>query len=773
MVLGVGIAASAVSFSVIYGLAFRPLPLPDSRALFGLAPSSPEAGLAGLSIAEARQITESLGALGIPVATYYRRGATLRQESHTDRIVMAPVSADFFRVLGSPPQVGRTILSDDDYVGSERVVVISDSLWRVAYGGDPNIVGGNIELDNERYQVVGVMPPSFTVPDNQVSVWSAIEPTFGTVLRSSNLPILRLVGRLPEGATLQQVRAVATTVVADPAGRDEDRRSALTVLPLSQFASIHLRTGLLILALASAALLGVACLAALTLQLSEFKERQREVALRAALGAPAKRLILQQLLESGRIAVAAGVIGLLLASWTLSAVRTIGVAAIPELSHAELDWRVLLFAGHLVLIAVIIVSLAPIAAVRLIEPAAALKEGAPTMSHTRGGSTLRDFLLAASVAMSLALVVGSVALASSLAGLLRTDLGYQPDRVVRALVRLPYQVVGPEERNQIALLADQLLESARRLPGIGEVAMAAVSPGQWYLVTTRVSAADAEPGPGTEIGLVQVSPNYFRTLAVPILRGREFEVDDRRDKPEVVVLDVRAAIALFGHEAPVGERLRFEQWGSEAEVVGIVQTARLGGRGTPHLPQVFVPFAQHALPHIAIIARMEGPAIDVQTTMRTVVGTIDPTLPVTDVRYLTDVVDDERQRPLFYAVTISALGGLAAVLACVGLYATIAALVASRRRELAVMLALGARPSWVARRVIRRTVTVSTIGVIAGWPLAALTIGLLRSQVYGVTGASPMMYLQGSAVIWLTALVAAYLPAHHAASASPAEALRT
>lgn len=770
LVLGLGVATSVVSFAVVYSLAFRGPSLPAAEEVFVVAPSTSGSSV-GFSLAEVESIEAGLNAMGIASAYYYKRGVNLQGDGYASRLVSAPVSGDFFRVLGVAPQHGRVIGPDDDRHGAARIVVISDSLWRSEFAADRAIIGRFIDLDGEAHEVVGVLPRTFAVPDDEVGAWTAIEPTFGPVLRAAELRVVRLIGRLGPGTAMSEVRAAVTVLLTNHRSPAEPSAREINVVPLARWGSMHIWAGLTVLMLCSAALLGIACLSAFSLQLSGFHEQRRGMVIRSVVGARTIDLLLRQARSGAGIALAAGVLGGVLALWALAAVRALGAAAVPELANVVVDRYVVLFAMALVVGSLGIVHVVPGIGLSRVEPSTILREGAQTITGGRAGWRFAGVLLGASVAVAVTFLVGAIGLGASLAALLRTDVGYDPAGVYRASIRLPYQVATPNDRDRIAVLADEIREAAAQTPEFEDVSIAAVGPGQWYLVTTDISVPDRSALPITA-GMVQVSPNYFRTLGIDVQRGRDFTQFDRRGSPLVVVVDTRTARGLFGDQDPVGQRIRFDAWNDEAEVVGVVSNARVAGRSGPAQPQVYVPFAQHALPHIVLIARSRSAAGDGEEIIRGLMAGVDPSLPVADVRHLDEVVHEEVRRPRFYAILIGLFAGLAGTLTCIGLCAIVDAVVVGRRRDVAIMLALGATPFVVVRRLIRYVVVACTVGVAVGWPLSGIVMALLRSQFHGIGPVGSATYLQAAMIVWSAMWVAAFIPAYRAVSMTPAESLR-
>ncbi|HVT19101.1 MAG TPA: ABC transporter permease [Thermoanaerobaculia bacterium] len=790
LTLALAIGANTAIFSVIDGVLLKPLPLAHPQRLMEVMRAFPD------------QVAD---AVSVPKFVYWRdhnrvfsrlalyddlgSGFNLASGGPPERIVGARVSRDFFAVLGVRPRLGRDFLPEEDRPGARRVVVLSHGLWSRRYGADPGVVGRQTLLNGDSYTVVGVMPPGFRFP-RKAQLWTpcGLDPA-----SQDKANIMQVVGLLAPGIDRAAAKAGMDVIgrqflASHPEYKYVDQET-VAVTALQEYLYGGLRTPLLVLAAAVGCVLLIACANIANLQLARAAGRQREIAIRAALGAGSLRIARQLLVESLLLGLAGGAAGLLLGAWSLGPLLAASPVDADTLAPIGVDGRVLAFTLALSLLSVLLFGLVPaLQAMRgnLHEP---LKEGSTRSTGGARGQRTRRALVAAEVAIALVLITGAALLARSFVGLTRTDLGFAGDHVLTVKLSLPESRYGSGAA--LARFADRMVERVASLPGVERAALATSLPLEGgpdlpFTIEGRYRGGGSMEGVG-EAQYRAVTPEFFRLLRIPRLRGRAFAAMDGRGAQLVAVVNQTAARRYWPKEDPIGRRITLGQPAvpeladpSPRTIVGVVGDVREQGVAKPPPPIVYVPLAQMADPMATLFARLvplnlavrtaiPSPGLAAQIERR--VWAVDPQQPVTNVATLDEVVARSLGSRRFTTALLGLLAALALLLAGIGIYGVLSHTVHQRTREIGVRMALGADAGDVLRMVIRQGLTAVLIGVALGVAGALGLTRLLGSLLYGVGARDLATFALTPLLLTLVALLAAWLPARRASRLDPVVAL--
>ncbi|HET7565036.1 MAG TPA: ABC transporter permease, partial [Gemmatimonadaceae bacterium] len=670
---------------------------------------------------------------------------------------------------------------DETEPGHAPVVVLSEALWRSRFGGDPAIVGQQLDLDGTSRTVVGVMPSSVRYPNATVRLWVplALDPANRVAIWSTGA---FMIARLHPGVTLAQARAEVTTLAPQmlplfPWSMPATYGRKATVVPLQADIVGSVRPMLLILLGAVGLVLLIACVNVANLMLVRTAARRRELAIRTALGAGARRLVRQLLTESVLLASLGGTVGLGLAFAGVRTLTALLPADTPRVAEIGIDGKVLGVTLVIALATGLAFGLVPALRAGRSDAHDALKEGGRGSSAGASRRRLNSLLVATEVALAVVLVTGAGLLMRSFWRLLQVDPGFRSEHVISATVAPPtFRYRTDVERR---LFYAQLLQRVGELPGVSTAAVTTNLPfgGRNY---SSVFMIDGQPNPAktgnwplADAGAT-VSPDYLRTLGIHLVRGRGFTPADRVGVPLVVLISESLAKTYWPNEDPIGTRIAGPSGTDWATIVGIVADVKHDQLSETHTSAFYRPLLQ---------AQIDGPmSLVVRTTtdprafaasLRRVVASVDADTPVSDIRMMTDLISTSLARPRFAMALLAAFGALALVLGAVGIYGVLASVVGERAHEIGVRMALGAKPADVLRMVIRQGVTLTLVGIIVGILGSVAITRLLASLLYGVSAIDPVTFVGVPIVLIGVAVAASYLPARRAARVDPIVALRS
>ncbi len=771
--LAIGIGANTTMFSVVNGVLLQPLPYPGADRLvmiwghhrvIGRETASPPDFLDWRKEARSFQ----------GMAAWANAGWNLTGEGEPAVVRGAMVTADFFRVVGAPLALGRAFEAGEEQRSAPRVTVLGHDFWKRQYLGRPDVIGRTIRLSGVPHTIVGVAGASLGLPDDR----DLLVPLITDSAAGRRNDFLHVIGRLRTGIGLDQAQQEMSTIARrlEAAYPETNRGWGTEIVGLQDQIVGPIRPALSLFMGAVALVLLIACANVANLMLARVASRERELTIRAALGASRRRLVRALLTETGVIAVAGGGLGVVLAAWGVATIRVLESTAIPRLDETRLDLVALVFALGVSLMSGLLLGLVPAVRVLARDRRGVLREGARGDATGRGGRT-RGALVLGEVSMAFVLLIGAALLLRSFDRLQRVDPGFHGQGVITARVtlpRLPY-----EESGRQAEFASRLISETGALPGVRSVAVANDAPMTDHLSYWGFDIAGAEPPPGDEVqdaAVFRVSPDYFRTLGIPLVQGRTFDANDREGSSPVVLLSRTMAEKFWPGRDPIGARITFDGSSDSAAVwrtvVGVVGDVHEESPGRRPYPQVYLPFDQATSRSVMIAVRTSGDPRGLLPALRRVVHRIDPGLPLSQVSTMEDRVATVLARPRINAVLLGGFACTALLLAVVGIYGVIAYGVVQRTRELGIRMALGARGADVSRLVVRQGMVPVLAGIGMGLVGALAGGRLLRSLLFGVGPTDPIAFGAVTIVLLGVGLAATWVPARRATRADPLMALR-
>jgi len=779
LTLALGIGMNTAIFSVVHALLLDPFPYRDHARLVQLRQQKPtDSGVqtqhTGREFGSYQEQARSFEALA--AIENVSRNLTVGNQQ-PERAAGAKVTADFFTLLGVPPRLGRTLLATDQGEGAARVVVLGYDIWQSRFGGDPQVVGRTVELDAEPYTVVGVMPMRFR--HGGASFWFP----FPFEMRQATQRWYPVIGRLAPGVSLASANAELATIAArfaqsQPATADYANWT-VSGLPLRDALLGHVRTAVFVLVGAVAIVLLIACANVAGLLLVRASSRQREIAIRAAIGATRRQLLRQFFVESALLAALGGGLGMLITAWGIDALVKLlpeaGVldGGIPAETSIHISAPVLLFAVGVTFASTFLFGLWPAWQASRTDAALAMRLG--DRSGGGGRQPLRAVLIVAEVALAVVLLAGAGLLLRSFSQLVRTDPGFRTERVLSARLNLPparYDKPGATVR-----FAEQLLASVRELPGVQSVAAVSHPPfsylDRWPFALEGLTAPEQRMSAANRV----VSPNYYEVMGIPLRRGRVFTEQDVAGQPGVIIINETMARRTWGAEDALGKRIVVYVAGREfpVTVVGVVADSRQMSLEEAIVPEMNFPVAQVAnfLRRFNLLVRTQTEPASLLPALRGAVAKFDPQLPLYNVTTIQGALNDSLSVRRFAVSVLGLFAAVALLLAVSGIYGVISHAVTQRTREIGIRMALGAARRDVFRLILgeggKLAVTGVALGIIASYVLTQF----LRTLLYGITPTDPLTFAAVAFLLLLTALLGCYFPARRASRVDPVIALRS
>ena len=782
--LALGVGATTAIFSVVNAVVLRPLPYREPERLMWVYRVQPPVYRSPISAPAFRDFVAQQQVFE-PFVAHYAETMILTETDPAERLVGRHVTANFFEFFGVEPERGRFFLPADDAAGASRVAVISHDLWRRRFGGEESVVGKTVKLNGEAHTIVGVAPPQFQFPPGD-EVWTPARLAENQRARRSNF--LMMMGRLKDGVSIEQAQAQFNQIAA-ALGRQypvEHDKMTIFVAPLLDEMVRNVRASLWLLLGAVGFVLLIACANVANLSLARGEARRQEFAVRAALGAGRFRLARQLLTESFLLALFGGALGVLLAAWGVEALVKFAPANLPRAEHVSVDRWVLGFTSLVSLLTGLIFGLAPawqhskMAKAHLSQ---ALKEGARGAGGQAARSWLRRGLVVTEIALSFVLLAGACLFISSARRLAAVHPGFDTDNVLTAVVYYPQK---PEsaypagEAGNRAVIAErvaflrELQSRVAALPGslgCGGVSDLPLSGdggrSSTYRLPGRQERAD---DPNAEIRFA--APGYFSALGAPLLRGRDFDWNDRPQTPLKIIINETLAQRAFPNENPIGKQL-VVLYGQPHEIVGIAAAVRHYELALPPEPEIY--FSDTQLPGgegLSLTVKTSTDPASLGPALRQAVQSVNRDAAVFRVKTMESVVAASMARGRFYTGLMTCFGVTALLLAAVGLYGVIAYAVAQRTREFGLRIALGAQSGHIARMVLRQGARLTLSGVASGAVAALGLSGLIKNMLFGVSPIAPWLY--GGVALSLTgvAMLACWIPARRATRVDPMVALR-
>jgi putative ABC transport system permease protein len=682
------------------------------------------------------------------------------------------VSAGLFPLLGVQPLVGRGFSPEEDQPGRATFAVLSYSLWQRRFAGNRSIAGQTIRLRDQSYTVVGVLPPGVQILDRAADVWIplGLDASDPRTLRGR---FLTVIGRLRPGATLRQAQAELDTVggrleLADPV---LNRGWRPNLLPMREELTGSVRQPLLILMGVVGFLLLIACVNVANLLLARGAARSKEFAVRAALGAGRGRIVFQLLAESLALAAAGGILGLALAWGGIGLLARLGSATIPRIAGARLDWRVFLFALAVSALTGVLFGLVPALRLSAANPQAALIEGGRGSTAACSSRLLRNGLVVSEIALALLVLIGAGLLMRSFVRLRAVDPGFQPANLLT--LRLPLSPNVSIDR-RVAFL-NRLSGRLAALPGVRSVGAVNNLP-LTGLGVGATFAVDGRPTPPPEqrpIGLVRgVTPDYFRTMAIPLVSGRFFAESDTAQAPSRIIVNQVLARRFWPRANPIGGRLVLDPEGRIAEIVGVVGDVKPEGLDGDDWPTIYSPYPQTNFNIMVMVVRTAVPFEALASSVERAVHQSDPGQPVAGMRPMDAVIDRAVSTARFHTLVLAVFAQIAFLLAATGIYGVVAYDVSRRTSEIGIRISLGARPRDVLRLILGQCARLALLGISLGLAAAFALTRLMESMLFGVKPTDPYTFAVVSLLLGAVALMAGYLPSRRAMALQPAAALR-
>jgi putative ABC transport system permease protein len=779
LTLALGIGANTAIFSIVNAVLLRPLPYDDAeqlaqfKAIEGDKESTP---FSFPDITDLRAQQQSFAAL----AAIRSGGWTITEAGDAERLPGARVSAEFFPMLGVKPIVGRVFLPEEDRPGAPRVVMLHYNLWQRRFGGDPKIVGQQLMLNGYSHTVIGVLPPEFHFFPVEIT----IAEMYGTLayegdrLRRREARFLSIIGKRKSGVSLQQAQSEVSAIFARLAAQfpNVNTKRGARLLDLHEEVIGNVRLALWVLLGSVLCVLLIACANAANLLLTAAAARQKEIAVRAALGASQWRIVRLLLTESFWLALGGGLGGVLLAHWTIKLLPLLNPRGLPrltEITSIGLDARVLLFTGAVVLLTNLVFGLAPAWQATKFNLSATLKEGGRSGAGT-GSARLRRGLVVAEVALAFVLLVGAGLLLHSFARLMRVDLGFNPNHVLKLTVALP-PTQYTDDAQRIAFM-ERALERLKALPGVEAVAAANVTPLTGYAANTAFEIENrppAQPGEQPNAEYRTISADYFRALGMRLRRGRLFTEQDVK-QTRAVIINEALARRYWPNEDPLGKRLLIAKSAGEwREIAGIVGDSKHTAVEAAPQPELYEPTLRNGAGFYDIVMRSAVAPESLTQTARAAFRELDPNLPLFTIRTLNETVQMNLARQRFAMQLLGAFAVLALALAAIGLYGVLSYSVSQRTREIGLRMALGATVGEVLKLVVAQGMRLVGAGVAIGLLTALALTRLMTNLLFGVTATDPLTFAGVALLLALVALVACFIPARRAAKTDPMIALRT
>jgi putative ABC transport system permease protein len=769
LALALGIGANTAVFSVVYAILLKPMPFPEPQQLIYAHDTFPAVPFAAVSwpkyvaLRDGARTLTALGALAPGTVTITGRG-------EPQQAIAMRVSGDLFKVFEVSPAYGRWLNRDDDVPNGGKAIMLSWGLWQRRFGGDPRIVGQAMTVNGEAYTVAGIMPQSFNYPAG-TEVWVPLAVPADTTSLGN---FLKLVGRMKPGVTVEQarddLRALSAAYNA-PLKLQRDEK----VIGLHEFLTQFNRPMLLLMQGAVAFVLLVACANVANLLLARSVGRQRELSIRAAIGAGRMRLVRQLLTESVLLACSGGIVGVLIASWLLRMILSFAPSNFSSVQTIRIDTQVLVFTLAAAVLTGLVFGVAPARRGFQTDPNDGLRDTGARGATSGASKGASRALVVAEIAIAMVLVVGAGLMVKSLLRLQAQYGGFRPDGVLTFSLSLPASRY-PAERQSDTY--DRVIEQVRSVPGVQSAGAINMLPLVNFGYNTSFNIVGRPPFPQQDrapiVEVRAVTSDYFEAMGVPLLKGRKFSGADTAKSAQVMIINHTMAETFWPNANPIGQRISFGPGAAnENEIVGVVGDTRSLSLASAPVAESFFPLAQFPQSGMAIVVHteMSDPA-SLLPTIRQRVAAIDPDLPLVRPRTMEAVIASSAGTARLTSVLTSVFGMLAALLATVGIYSLIAYSVAQRTRELGIRVALGADRGTVLRLIVGEGLLLAAIGIAIGLAGAAMLTSTLRTMLFDVSPLDPIVIGLTCVGIAIITVLASYVPARRAIRVDPMHALR-
>ncbi len=774
LTLGLGMGASTAIFSVVNAVLLRPLPYPNHDRLVRVEERHPGSSAANFTYASFLDLRREAKTIE-NTAAFRPWSFNLAGEGEPEQVPGAMVSGDFFSVLGSTPLLGRMIRAEDDAPGADnRVVVISYALWESRFGADRGIVGRTLRVSAEDYHVIGVMPRGFDYPEKS-ELWCPLVPG-GQLHDNRRAHLLTVIADLRAGEAMGNAQGEMSVIAEqiEKQNRSVDPDMAVAAVSLKKSMVAPVQPALLILIFAVGMLLLMACANLANLLLARAAARQKEFAIRVAVGAGRGRLARQLLTESLVVALLGAGLGLGVAAWSLQFIASLRAQDMPRFGEINMDWRVLGFTLLISLFTGLLFGLAPALAGTKTDLNVSLKEGgAATTGGTRRGSS--QALVVPQFALAVVLLVGAGLLGNSFVRLLRVNSGFNQNGVLAAGLFLS-PIEYPERDVRSAVLLQQMMENVRRVPGVRSAGLVSAlpftgGPNTDFVIEGR-PLPPANDEPSADIRTVDYA--YFRTMEIPLLAGREFTASDNSAGKHVMVINETMARQYWPRENPIGQRVTMKDWGPPltGEIVGVVGDVKTNGLDEAVGPMIYWPHFQFPQLFNTIVVRSDSDPLRLIPAVKAAIWAVNKNQPISKIETLEQVLSESLARRRLYMILLGVFAGAALLLAGVGIYGVVSYSVSQRRREMGIRIAIGAERGDVLRLVLGQGARAALLGISIGIAGALGLTRLMTNLLFGVSASDPLTFLAVAMLLTLVALAASYIPARRAMRVDPMVALR-
>lgn len=782
LTLALGIGANSAIFSVVNAVLLRPLPYPSPDRLMMLWTYNPRQGFdkdvsAYPNFDDWRRQSTSFAAM----CAYYGADFTLTQAGDPAQIRGALVTPGFFETLGVAPEVGRAFGPREGTAGGDRVAILSHGLWQTRFGSDPAVVGRAIVLNGIAHEVLGVMPASFAHPET-AQVWTPLAPSGrrAGLLQSRSALWLQVIGRLKPGVARGEAQAEMNAIASALERQYPDVNAGIgvRVVPMHEEIVGNVRRPLLILLGAVGFVLLIACGNVANLLLTRAASRQKELAIRAALGAGRRRLIRQTLIESLVLAAAGSAAGLMLAAWGIQALQSLAPSDLPRLTGVRIDTPVMVYTSLAALVTGLIFGTAPALQSTAVMAGQFLKEGGRTGTEGSRGRRLRDAVAVVEIAVALVLLIGAGLLVRSFVAMNQVELGFDPRHTLVLRVDLPSARY--PEGTQVLAFYDDLSSRLRALPGVESVGLGSsvLLPALPQSATLNVQGRPVQDRRvlNPPVPYDSITPDFFKTLRIPLLRGRLFSDADTATAQPVVVVNESLARRFFPDGDALGRKVTFDDPGNAAArwltIVGIVGDTRRGGVNRGPWAELYYPLAQAPDSRMYALIRTSGDPLALVPSAQAQVWAIDRHQPIHSARTVEELLAASQANRRFTTLLLGLFSIVALALAAVGIYAVVAYSTAQRTREIGIRMALGARRADVLTMVLKEAGMIGGIGLAVGIAVALALTRFMSGLLFGVGARDPITFVALPIGLLLVTAVATLIPAARALRVSPLVALR-
>ena len=799
LTLALGVGANTAIFSIVNAVLLHSLPYRDPDRLIRIYFNEPGVGLRDVRFSKP-ELDDLLTRSGVfdDATPIFEGTENLTGANQPQRLEAVNGNFSYFSMLGVTPQVGRLFGPQDFTPGFAPLAVISDGLWRRAYGADPNIVGRTIRVDSDLTTIIGVLPRGFRHPGPTTSgdaeVFGAgglIGDPFPPPIRGNRV-LINGIGRLKPRVTLEQAQARLTAMAAElrhdfPADYSPQAQWTIEIQPLQETLVGKVRPMLLVLLGAVILIILIVSLNLANLLLARASGRQLEMAVRLALGASRGRMVRQMLTESMLLSVIGGAAGIATAFVTLGFILRFLPSNVPRFTEVRIDWVVLAFALLISILTGLVFGLAPALHSAKVALASAIRDGGRGSGYSTTTGRLRDVLIVCELAFAVILMVGAGLLLRTLRDLLQENPGFNPTQVVTANTWMgnpndpktdPYLGI-----TGMATFDRELLRRMNAVPGVELAAITSALPttnsnpnavGGLPIERFAIQDRPVESSQDLRAERIRISPDYFKVMQATLLRGRSFTEGDEDGKQRVAIIDESTARKYWPTSDPLGRQLRLgrDPTNPWSTIVGIIKDIKNDGLDVDGVPHIFVSVYQDPSKQVSVVLRTSLPAALLEPQIRHEIQSIDPGLPVFNVVSMNDILDRSLASRRFSADLVGGFAGLAVLLASIGIYGLLAYMVGQRSREIGIRMALGARRDVILRMFLRKGVALAGVGIVAGMVVSASTASLMGSLLYGVRPHDPAVFVIVPLLLFAVAVLASYFPARRATQVDPMIALR-